>query len=63
MGTYEVKARTNRIEANHVVDLIFKHFEGTPDKSLGVVAFSNAQADLIADLIDEQLEAFPEKRS
>lgn len=62
MGTYEVKARTNRIEANHVVDLIFKHFEETPDKSLGVVAFSNAQADLIADLIDEQLEAFPEKR-
>ncbi|MDE7384877.1 MAG: hypothetical protein K2M84_03860, partial [Anaeroplasmataceae bacterium] len=56
MGTYEVKARTNLTEAKYIVDLVFEHAKNKPDQSLGVVAFSNAQADLIADLIDERLE-------
>lgn len=60
MGTYEVKARTNLVEANYIVDLVFKHAKTNPDQSLGVVAFSNAQADLIQDLIEEKEEVFPE---
>ncbi|MDE6407862.1 MAG: DUF4011 domain-containing protein, partial [Anaeroplasmataceae bacterium] len=60
MGTYEVKARTNLIEANYIVDLVFDHAKNRPNQSLGVVAFSNAQADLIADLIEERLEGSSE---
>ncbi|MDE7094984.1 MAG: hypothetical protein K2O23_00695, partial [Anaeroplasmataceae bacterium] len=60
MGTYEVKARTNIIEAKYIVDLVVDHIQSRPEQSLGVVAFSNAQADLIADLIEERIEATPE---
>lgn len=60
MGTYEVKARTNQIEANYIVDLILEHAKTNPNQSLGVVAFSNAQADLITDLLDDRLEQKPE---
>ncbi len=63
MGTYEVKARTNLIEAKYVVDLVFQHAATYPDKSLGVVAFSNTQADLIMDLIEERLDHNPENRA
>lgn len=63
MGTYEVKARTNRAEAEYIVNLVFKHIEQSPNQSLGVVAFSNAQADLITDLIEERIDARPELNS
>lgn len=55
MGTYEVKTRVNRKEANYIVDLIKEHITSRSDKSLGVVAFSNAQAELIWDLTEERL--------
>lgn len=62
-GIYEVKSRTNLQEANYITDLVFRHFRDKPNQSLGVVAFSNAQADLISDLIEERMkdhqELFP----
>ncbi|MCM1557151.1 MAG: DUF4011 domain-containing protein [Anaeroplasma bactoclasticum] len=63
MGTYEVKARTNQVEANYIVNLVIEHAKSKPDQSLGVVAFSNAQADLIADLLDDKLEQNPEYKA
>ena len=61
-GIYEVKARTNAKEAAYIVDLVFEHIHSRPEKSLGVVAFSTAQSDLIYDLIEERLEQRPEDR-
>ena len=61
-GIYEVKTRINKIEANHIVDLVFKHFKEKPNQSLGVVAFSNAQADYIWSLIEERMEEEPNLR-
>lgn len=55
-GTYEVKARTNLIEAKHITRLVLEHAKTRLESSLGVVAFSNAQADLIRDFIEEALE-------
>ncbi|MDE5856039.1 MAG: hypothetical protein K2H06_03230, partial [Anaeroplasmataceae bacterium] len=62
MGTYEVKARTNLVEAKYIVDLVFDYAKNYPNLSLGVVAFSNAQADLIADLIEERRESCLESK-
>ena len=42
--------RNNKNEAERVVDLIFEHFNKYPKRSLGVVAFSKAQQDLIEDM-------------
>ena len=39
--------RRNEIEAKRVVDLIFAHAEKSPDRTLGVIAFSIAQRDTI----------------
>ena len=55
-GRYDAGAtRTNRIEAERVVDLIFEHMRTRPfGESLGVVALSRAQADLIDHLVNER---------
>ena len=55
-GRYDAGAtRTNRVEADRVVDLVFRHFRTRPEgESLGVVALSRAQADLIEQLIEER---------
>ena len=37
------ESRSNKIEAKRVADLVFKHFTKHKDRSLGVVAFSEAQ--------------------
>lgn len=52
-GRYEAGAsRTNPIEAARVVDLVIETMEATPPKqSVGVVALSRAQADLIDRLV------------
>lgn len=55
-GVYEAKSRTNVIEAQKIVELVFEHFDQYPNESLGVVAFSNTQAELIDDLIAEALK-------
>lgn len=43
---------TNRIEAEAVVRAIAEHAQRWPDLSLGVVAFSKAQADMLADVLE-----------
>jgi very-short-patch-repair endonuclease len=53
-GTYDRGgSRTNRVEAQRVVELIVRHAEQHPKQSLGVVAFSQAQ--MLA--IHQELEA------
>ncbi|MBI4569231.1 MAG: DUF3320 domain-containing protein [Planctomycetes bacterium] len=53
-GRYEAGgSRPNRVEAEKVVNMVFELMEARPlDESLGVVALSRAQADLIQELID-----------
>ena len=47
-GVYDrAGTRTNRVEARQVAQLIFQHFHNYPDRSLGVVAFSEAQQNAI----------------
>lgn len=55
-GLYEVHSRTNIPEAEKIVQLVFEHFDQNPNQSLGVIAFSNAQADLILDMVMDYLE-------
>lgn len=50
-GTFDRQSKTNRVEAERVVDLVFENIEKYPERSLGVVAFSVAQQTLIEKLI------------
>ena len=52
-GIYDATSRTNQIEAKKVCDLVFEHFDNS-NKSLGVVAFSNVQAELISNLVERR---------
>jgi len=57
-GLYDTKSRTNLVEANKVCDMVFEHLKNS-DESLGVVAFSNVQAELISELIEKRLKKNP----
>lgn len=47
-GVYDRSGkRNNPIEANKVADLVFEHIRKHPDRSLGVVTFSEAQQDAV----------------
>ena len=61
-GRYEAGgSRTNRMEAEKVVELVFELLRTRPKtESIGVVALSRIQADLIETLIDEAREFQPE---
>ena len=51
-GVYD---RDNRVEAEKVVDIVFQHMRTRPiDESIGVVAMSRRQADLITQLIENR---------
>lgn len=54
-GIYDAgQTRTNRREAERVVELVFELMRRQPDsESVGVVTLSRAQADLIEQLIDQ----------
>lgn len=52
--------RDNPREAEVVASLVLEHFRTTPDKTLGVIAFSYAQMNAIEDELDRQLESQPE---
>lgn len=54
-GRYDAGgSRTNRMEAERIVELVFELLRTRPEsESIGVVALSRAQADLIDTLIDE----------
>lgn len=54
-GVYEVKNRINKIEAEYIVDLIVEHYQNNKNQSLGVVAFSNAQAEYIEEILEKRL--------
>ena len=61
-GVYDAKAsRTNRAEAEALVDYIFSCLADSSRKrrSAGVVTFSMAQKNLIEDIIDERRSANP----
>lgn len=53
-GTFDRKSKTNRVEAERIVDLVFENIEKYPERSLGVVAFSMAQQGLIDKLISKR---------
>ncbi len=55
-GIYDAMSRTNRQEAEFVVGLIEDHIRHCPNRSLGVVAFSNAQANRIEELLEEKIK-------
>jgi hypothetical protein len=57
-GIYDAKTRTNQNEAQRVCDMVFEHLK-TSKLSLGVVAFSNVQAELINELIEKRLKKNP----
>lgn len=60
-GIYDRKSHTNRKEAEFVVELIYQNIEKYPERSLGVVAFSVAQQDLIDKLLSKRRLSNPEK--
>lgn len=55
-GVFSRKTKTNEIEAQKVVDLVFEHFKNYPNRSLGVVAFSISQQEMIENLISKRRE-------
>ena len=61
-GRYDAGAtRTNREEAERVVELVFEHMRTRPaEESLGVVALSRAQADHIDRLIEHRRREQPD---
>ena len=58
-GIFDRKSHTNLAEADFIVDLIYKNIERYPNRSLGVVAFSRSQQDLIYDLLSKRREQTP----
>lgn len=60
-GVFDRKSHTNRKEAEFVVDLIYQNIDKYPNRSLGVVAFSVAQQDLIDKLLSARRQRTPEK--
>ncbi|MCQ2439703.1 MAG: DUF4011 domain-containing protein [Oscillospiraceae bacterium] len=60
-GVFDRKSHTNRKEAETVVDLIYQNIEKYPNRTLGVVAFSVAQQDLIEKLLAKRRQSTPEK--
>ena len=52
--------RDNRREAEVVAQLALEHFQSSPDESLGIIAFSEAQANAIQEQIEILSEDQPE---
>ena len=61
-GVYRrgLNLRRNAVEAKRVVDLIFAHVEKSPDRTLGVIAFSIAQRDAIQLELDRRRREQPQ---
>lgn len=59
-GVYDAKAtRTNRTEAESLVDYVFERLSQGWRRSAGVVTFSMAQKNLVEDLFEERRAADP----
>ena len=54
------KTRTNRAEAEAIVAETLQRLQNEPAKSIGIVAFSKTQSDLIEDLLSEALAQHPD---
>lgn len=60
-GFYDYgKTRTNRAEAKAIVAKAINLMQQQPERSVGIVAFSKQQSDLIEDLWNEELAKLPE---
>lgn len=60
-GYYDYgKTRTNRFEAEAIVAETIHRLQNNPERSIGIVAFSKPQSDLIEDLLNEALVQYPE---
>jgi len=53
------KSRTNRNEAQAIIDYIERHLRSQDKKSLGVVTFSQTQQSLIEDLLQKLFQQHP----
>ena len=62
-GVFDRRTKTNRIEAEKIVDLVFENIEKYPNRSLGVVAFSISQQNLIDQLLSKRRQQDPSKES
>lgn len=62
-GVFDRKTHTNLKEAEFVVDLVYQNIEEYPNRSLGVVAFSAAQQDLIENLLSKRRQSALEKET
>lgn len=58
-GAFDRTSKTNRKEADFIVDLVYKNIENHPERSMGVVAFSASQADLIDKLLSKKRQEQP----
>ncbi|MCR5611241.1 MAG: DUF4011 domain-containing protein [Clostridiales bacterium] len=58
-GVFDRRTKTNRAEAEFIVDLIYQNIAEYPKRSLGVVAFSAAQQNLIDKLLSRRRESNP----
>ena len=60
-GFYDFgKTRTNRAEAEAIVAETLHRLQNNPERSIGIVAFSKTQSDLIEDLLSEALAKHPD---
>ena len=59
-GCFEHGKRVNQREAEYTVDLIYRHIKETPERSLGVVAFSSAQQEFIERLLAKRRRSEPD---
>ena len=60
-GFYDFgKTRTNRAEAKAIVAETVLRLQNEPARSIGIVAFSKTQSDLIEDLLSEALAEHPD---
>ena len=59
-GIFDRQSRTNAVEAQFIADKVFEHIEKYPERSLGIVAFSIAQQDLIEKVILSRRQASPQ---
>ena len=60
-GFYDYgKTRTNQAEAEAIVKEAIERMQRQPERSVGIVAFSKQQSDLIEDIWERQIQDFPE---
>ena len=59
-GFYDYgKTRTNRAEAEAIAAEVIHRMQEQPERSIGIVAFSKQQSDLIEDVLAEQMSKYP----